>query len=918
MKLWQVLVSDLVIIARNDKSSHTGISITQQRLVKGAAMARNLRHLAEMSEAADSTTHKQRREVVLDYILDQPVRERSLENGKHLEGDDWSVRVYDDSAVGSHTGILRFDGATGTLTHKAQDDFRDADGNRELRLEAWSPCRTVRVTKDPKNPIVEVFESQYGNYRVGGIGWRGTDSHWTEMSVRVYDGEIFVLGCGYDGLSGSFWSMARFPRHFCPPDKGIHSNGAVRWWFIETAHTRDQVERSVFVGTAGQPIVVFRHSLDTMRAYNCITNKETTHTFSNLFDFDADDRGVIVCANGQLILWDVRGKQVIRVVNLDAILPQERRFAFATSVRINPANRMIVVFFWDGGAVYLNSAYTAVSSFVPCDQRDAEAILAASRRAGRNNTLYKLSGRHRLVLSVAAGLGSAWASLVLRYFAPTRQMKLAAVTHSVDGHDTAVTRMLLDAVKGTFNFKFWKPDLCTAMLEVILPRCNGHFKRSAIGSCLRNLPGRDDAELRGMLDTLLLHGCRPPRNIFSTLFDVIGAYTGLVERILCTIITEHGATIDLDARNCQGRVALQQLQNIGSDAANTQMYRNLLRLLLEAGADANAGAGFGVPPLLTAIRREDLAATKLLLDNGANPFQLSVDARSTAASAMLLRESIQSRPPYKFYRGTLTQMLSGARYLVTEHSLVRLLHSALRMNIDASAIRLILGARASGSGIEEDAVLQYLISHPQRVGQDIGEIAYHAFCSRNRRYFPTGERFIEVLQPMIDEIVRFYVEDKDEAGAHKGWIRITHPRLGDLYVNHLGALIQKYSNFDPPQKNAGRVESLTKLASYFDIKVSFDAGVRLERKEPDWHTRVLSGARMLVAWAPLTRTHFSSFELAVRQVVWAILLCRERLSRQQLGLVWGLDVCHHMLFNFVSTDPREFRRCWNSGSVGVC
>lgn len=873
--------------------------------------AAKLRVLAETEVApTEKGLHKRRRDIVLDYMKHFCGRERRMTFGQHIDGDAWSVRVPNFSGTNGYvSGMLRFDGPNSTLTVNG-DDPGDACGVlREVRLKAQSPCGEVQVTKDANNPILAVTEVGYGTYYVGGMGTMGVDANWFDLSVQVYGGEIFVLASGSLSLAPeSFWAMGRFSRHFCPSDAGLDSNGTARWYFVDTLHSRGMAPRVMFVGTVGEPTVIYRHSLTELRARSCVSCKETPWKFSNLFDFDADDRGVVVCADGQLIIWDVKGQRVLQVVKLDAIFPPDRRHSFGCDVRVNPSNGNILVFLSDGGAAYLDRSYALAGLFVANDERHAKTILAASFRA--EHCRFRLGPRHRHALEQATVMGAGWVNLILGHYAVGKAILRGAIFTGVVNYDTAVVRLLLATANTKFNFPVrWNAEAMPAMLSVILPYANDSFKRFAIGSCLRTSVTVMDGDMAGvcsMVDMLLLHGCQPPKDIFSSLFEIVGKFSTIAERVVCTIIIKHGKTINLDATDHQGRVALQHLRSIGTDDGGEKLYRHLLRLLVEAGANVNPVVGTGVPPLLTAARRKDEVAARLLLEAGADAFQISANGKSTAVSTTLQRERRRVPPPYQQYDGLFVQMLAGVHCPVTTRGLVRLLQSAVRMKADVSAFRLILGARPGKRSFADDVVLHYLISYPSHEEQGVADITFFAFDSTHDK--PDGTYFTDTLQQLIGQIVHFYVEDLDAAGVRKGWKRITHPRLDWPYVSHLGALLEKYGRHE---KDAAAFQRLVEIAAFFDINVTMMDGddgrlrARLDSNKLGWHEQVRNGAEVLVAWPPLTRKGFSTCELAVRRVVWSVLLCRQRLDSK-----WNLDVCLYMLFTFFSTDPRDFRPCW--------
>ena len=77
----------------------------------------------------------------------------------------------------------------------------------------------------------------------------------------------------------------------------------------------------------------------------------------------------------------------------------------------------------------------------------------------------------------------------------------------------------------------------------------------------------------------------------------------------------------MHARDPSGRTPLHH-------AARSSGAAGLVAILLDAGADPNATARFGLTPLRETALNNDVAAARLLLDAGADPRATTPDGRS--------------------------------------------------------------------------------------------------------------------------------------------------------------------------------------------------------------------------------------------------------------------------------------------------
>ena len=91
------------------------------------------------------------------------------------------------------------------------------------------------------------------------------------------------------------------------------------------------------------------------------------------------------------------------------------------------------------------------------------------------------------------------------------------------------------------------------------------------------------------------------------------------------VLLEHGADPDDDADNQFGVRPV--------NAAAAAHDRETMRLLLDAGADANARQKGGFTPLHEAAHTDDVEMARLLLDHGADPSLAADDGRDSAQMA---------------------------------------------------------------------------------------------------------------------------------------------------------------------------------------------------------------------------------------------------------------------------------------------
>jgi ankyrin repeat protein len=103
----------------------------------------------------------------------------------------------------------------------------------------------------------------------------------------------------------------------------------------------------------------------------------------------------------------------------------------------------------------------------------------------------------------------------------------------------------------------------------------------------------------------------------------LAAFLGGPETV--RVLLEHGADPDDDADNQFGVRPV--------NAAAAAHDRETMRLLLAAGADANARQQGGFTPLHEAAHTDDVEMAKLLLDHGADPALAADDGRDSARMA---------------------------------------------------------------------------------------------------------------------------------------------------------------------------------------------------------------------------------------------------------------------------------------------
>jgi ankyrin repeat protein len=103
----------------------------------------------------------------------------------------------------------------------------------------------------------------------------------------------------------------------------------------------------------------------------------------------------------------------------------------------------------------------------------------------------------------------------------------------------------------------------------------------------------------------------------------LAAFLGGPETV--KVLLDHGADPDDDADNQFGVRPV--------NAAAAAHDRETMRLLLEAGADANARQQAGFTPLHAAAHTDDVEMARLLLDHGADPSVAADDGRDSAQIA---------------------------------------------------------------------------------------------------------------------------------------------------------------------------------------------------------------------------------------------------------------------------------------------
>jgi len=98
----------------------------------------------------------------------------------------------------------------------------------------------------------------------------------------------------------------------------------------------------------------------------------------------------------------------------------------------------------------------------------------------------------------------------------------------------------------------------------------------------------------------------------NVLLGVIENWSEFSDIDLVKIILASGA--DVNARNYDGNTPLI----LAADIDDSENSIDLIELLIKAGADVNAADDYGWTPLLIAVINDNLEATKVLLNHGAN------------------------------------------------------------------------------------------------------------------------------------------------------------------------------------------------------------------------------------------------------------------------------------------------------------
>ncbi|CAJ2511860.1 Uu.00g074850.m01.CDS01 [Anthostomella pinea] len=157
-------------------------------------------------------------------------------------------------------------------------------------------------------------------------------------------------------------------------------------------------------------------------------------------------------------------------------------------------------------------------------------------------------------------------------------------------------------------------------------------------NCLRYIP---EERIRNSLRTLITQGAMEgiEQGLYSSdgntliediFFACVRCSTDSVE--LWSLIFGCG-TIDVHRRNEMGQTCLGQLVSrcFGGKMLPEQLWKpNLMKALVEFGADPDAVDGSGLTPLHYAVMYSDLETIKLLLDSGANPAKLGQGVSGSA------------------------------------------------------------------------------------------------------------------------------------------------------------------------------------------------------------------------------------------------------------------------------------------------
>jgi len=123
----------------------------------------------------------------------------------------------------------------------------------------------------------------------------------------------------------------------------------------------------------------------------------------------------------------------------------------------------------------------------------------------------------------------------------------------------------------------------------------------------------------------------------------LAAFFGRLEAV--RLLVERGAAVDAFGRGWMTGTAMH--------SAVSRLHSDIVRLLLEAGANPNVRQSAGWTPLHSAAANGDLASVDLLLDAGADPTATNDEGRSVTdlanesgdeATAARIRSAVQAAP----------------------------------------------------------------------------------------------------------------------------------------------------------------------------------------------------------------------------------------------------------------------------------
>ena len=147
---------------------------------------------------------------------------------------------------------------------------------------------------------------------------------------------------------------------------------------------------------------------------------------------------------------------------------------------------------------------------------------------------------------------------------------------------------------------------------------------------------------------------------------------------MCGQLVEHGDETKTRADRCCEKMYAKIVESNNGTKRNALIYAtdggyiNIVRLLLDKGADINVKDRYDATPLIIATENEDTDMVQLLLDRGANTNIQESDGYTAFSTAVengsadivkLLEPHIMSTKIQRIFRDILTKRKEGTQYV---------------------------------------------------------------------------------------------------------------------------------------------------------------------------------------------------------------------------------------------------------------